>query len=166
MEHLFELAERYPQLAVLVVTLIVWPTITGLMSLGYARLEARFPALVELLRASGLDLPRATQALRAAWPKRLPPPPPGPLLLLCIVFLVGCAGQFDPAEAAKAIDGANTVITIGEPCVTAALNADLDACETEACREKQLEINGGVVDGVAVWRKFACFVKPELKGCP
>ncbi len=170
MEQLFEFAERYPQLAAILISLVVWPTITGLASFGYARIEERFPEAVKALRAAGFDADRLLSAIRAAWPKRLPPPPPSailPLLLLggALVGLVGCAGQFDPAEAAKAIDGANTVITIGEPCVTEALNQALDACETEACRDKQLEVNRAVVEGVALWRKFACFVKPELEGC-
>lgn len=53
---------------------IIWPILTGILSLAFGALGKRFPVIVAVLRASGLDLP----ALGAAVRKRLAPPPPPP----------------------------------------------------------------------------------------
>ncbi len=160
MEQLFELAERYPQLAVLVVTLIVWPTITGLMSLGYARLEARFPALVELLRASGLDLPRATKALRAVWPKRLPPPPPSMLILVLVLF--GCGAQ---DQIAKYAEASRDVVTYAEPCMRGALEVDLARCSTPECVAAVEQKWAAPMSALDLVKAGWCALSPASEGC-
>ena len=53
---------------------IIWPIITGLLSLAFGALSKRFPVVVAILRASGLDLPALGRAIR----KRLEPPPAPP----------------------------------------------------------------------------------------
>lgn len=41
---------------------IAWPIAVALVSFGFDRFERRFPNVVELLRATGLDVPRAKRA--------------------------------------------------------------------------------------------------------
>lgn len=53
---------------------VIWPVLTGLLSLVYRALSTRYPVVVEVLRASGLDLPGVLRALRAAASR--PPAPP------------------------------------------------------------------------------------------
>jgi hypothetical protein len=94
-EQIFAFADAHPELAAVLVTSVVWPLLTGLLSLGYHALEDRYPVAVAYLRAAGLDLPRTLAAIRAAWPKRLPPPPPALILLLVtlgggVMGLSGC----------------------------------------------------------------------------
>lgn len=54
---------------------VIWPVLTALLSLVHGALARRYPALVEVLRASGLDLPGVLRALRAVLTKPTPPAP-------------------------------------------------------------------------------------------
>ena len=109
-EKFWLFVDTHPELAAVLVTSVVWPAITGLLSLGYHRLEVRYPTAVAYLRAAGLDLPRTLSAIRAAWPKRLPPPPPASVLLL--VLALG-GGDLDGAPHASAATMVPSVFSRG-----------------------------------------------------
>ena len=64
--------DAHPQLFAVLITTIVWPTITGLVSLAQDWIKARAPRLWDFLQRTGFD---ALGTIRAHWPKRLPPPP-------------------------------------------------------------------------------------------
>jgi hypothetical protein len=162
MEQLFELAERYPQLAAIVISLVVWPTITGLLSFAFARLEERFPVLVATLRASGLDLPRTLEAIRAAWPKRLPKPPSSGTLLMLTLVLCGCGAQ---EQLVKYAEASRDLAEYAEPCMLGALEVDLARCSTPECVaavKKKWEAPMGVLDLV---KAGLCTFAPDLEGC-
>jgi hypothetical protein len=73
LEAFFALAERYPEIATVLVTAVIWPTITGLVSFAQDSIKARAPRVWSVLKSSGFD---ALGTIRKVWPKRLPPPPP------------------------------------------------------------------------------------------
>lgn len=162
MEQLLAIAEKYPQLAALVVTVVVWPTITGLLSLAYSRLEARYPVLVATLRASGLDLPRTLEAIRAAWPKRLPKPPgPGMLLALTLV-LCGCGAQ---EQIAKFAEASRDVATYAEPCMRGALEVDLDKCSAPECVDQVEKHWKEPMSALDLVKASWCAFSPSSEGC-
>lgn len=53
---------------------VVWPILTALLSLVHGVLARRYPVVVAVLRASGLDLPGVARALRAAVTRPAAPP--------------------------------------------------------------------------------------------
>ena len=162
MEQLFELAERYPQLAAIVVSLVVWPTLTGLLSFLFHRLEERYPALVAMLRASGLDMPRTLEAIRAAWPKRLPKPPgPGTLLMLSLV-LCGCGAQ---EQLVKFAEASRDVATYAEPCMLGALELDLARCSTPECVAEVQHKWAAPMSTLDLVKQTWCTISPSSEGC-
>ncbi len=162
MEHLFELAERYPQLAAIVISLVVWPALTGLLSFVFHRLEERFPVLVAALRASGLDLPRTLEAIRAAWPKKLPKPPgSGPLLMLTLL-LCGCGV---PEKMAKFAESSRDVATYAEPCMRGALEVDLDKCSTPECVDRVEQHWEDPMSALDLVKAGWCALSPSSEGC-
>jgi hypothetical protein len=162
MEQLFDLAERYPQLAAIVVSLVVWPTLTGLLSFAFHRLEERYPALVAMLRASGLDMPRTLEAIRAAWPKRLPKPPgPGMLLMLAFVF-TGCGAQ---EQLVKFAEASRDVATYAEPCMLGALEVDLARCSTPECVAEVQHKWAAPMSTLDLVKQTWCAISASSEGC-
>lgn len=74
--------------------LVVWPALTGALSLFHGKIEPKYPRFVAFLRASGLSLPGVWSVLRSFFPK-VPGLPAG-LSVLSALFaalvLFGCGG--------------------------------------------------------------------------
>lgn len=167
---MLELMDRYPGLTSVVVTCIVWPIITGLLSLGYARMEQRFPVAVAYLRAAGLDLPRTLDAIRAAWPKRLPPPPPKSVILLLLTIgggvlgLTHCGGS---QELAKFAEAGRDIAERAEPCFVAEKQADEAACGGDsACLKIVKDTWTPIADAMDLMHQTWCQLSPKSEGCP
>ena len=167
-EAFFALAERYPEIATVLVTAVIWPTITGLVSFAQDSIKARAPRLWSVLKSSGFD---ALGTIRKVWPKRLPPPPPAAVLLLVIVApsLTGCGA--DPKLAAFA-DKIATVNDIALSCEAGRYEAEQRACldkpnpEAVACialvRQRE-QAAKETFDGL---HAAACALAPNAEGCP
>lgn len=168
LEKILLFADSHPELAAVLVTSVVWPMITGLLSLGYHKAEDRFPVAIAYLRAAGLDLPRALVAIRAAWPKRLPPPPPTVVLLLVtlgggVLGLYGCSGAQDLAKYAEA---GRDVVERAEPCLVAQKEADVGACNGDAiCLARVKDRWDPIADALDLMHSTWCKVSPDSEGC-
>ena len=169
MEQILAFADAHPELAAVIVTSVVWPLLTGLLSLGYHALEERYPVAVAYLRAAGLDLPRTLAAIRAAWPKRLPPPPPALILLLVtlgggVMGLSGCGGG---QELAKYAEAGRDLAERAEPCFVAQKAMDESQCGSDAaCLAEVKKRWSPIADALDLMHSTWCKVSPQSEGCP
>lgn len=128
MEQVYRFFEAYPTLGGMLITLVVWPTLTGLISFAQDELARRYPRVWDVVQRSGFD---ALGLIRARWPRRLPPPPSGPrppsappplpplTLMVGLLLVVGCGSPLGaavevPRAGAEAIEHGGE--ELGERC--------------------------------------------------
>lgn len=146
---------------------IVWPALTGLASLGYHKLEERFPRLIAFLRASGLDIPTmAKAALQKAWPARLPKPPG--MMCLCLalaVFFIACKPEQLEAVTAAAEAGRD-IAAAAEPCFVDHRDRMLATCAGDkTCEAGVRDAYKPIADAFDAFRAAWCTVSPSSEGC-
>lgn len=66
METIKQFAADNPELVGILASTVVWPVVTGLISMAQGFLSEKFPRAWAVMQASGLDLPGAAKALRGA----------------------------------------------------------------------------------------------------
>ncbi len=85
---------------------VLWPLLTGMLSLGRGWLDAHVPTLAKALRASGFDLLGFLRVVVPGAPRSKAPPSS---LVLCLVLaLVGCT----PAERGAAAGVSQVAVPI------------------------------------------------------
>lgn len=161
MEQVYRFFEAYPTLGGMLITLVAWPTLTGLISFAQDELARRYPRVWDVVQRSGFD---ALGLIRARWPRRLPPPPAGPrppsappplppMLLLCLALagcvpLLGCGSPLRALivttdAAAVAGEAARPVVlevcTVPAEALVARLDAANRAGNVDAARAVRLE---------------------------
>ena len=168
MEQVFAFADAHPELAAVLITSVIWPLLTGMLSLGYHKLEDSYPTAIAYLRAAGFDLPRTLAAIRAAWPPRLPPPPPAMILLLVtlgggVMGLSGCGGT---QELAKYAEAGRDLAARAEPCLVAQKAMDESQCgDDPACQAKVKATYAKLADALDLMHSTWCKVSPQSEGC-